>query len=466
MIKEKNSTKHPLNYRKKTKLLNSLETEVAHLKEISELNKRRTNDMMSAVIKEIGEIGVAVGNHDSTFTADPTAASFDEEMTMARLFISRLKNDVKQLANKCQTLQLSQDESLQQQEESEQQLAQSKLLVQQHEAKMKSLMEYMKDVENKKRGLEESVDKLNADIAQLRTVEQQRISTDQETMDQLKSSEEIQSVMKEQLDSQRDIHQAQLSKLRDEIDEKKTMIESLTDNHQKLYLENEKLQADYDKLRIEEKEKENKLKELHIKFDRREQARQDLKGLEETVSRELQSLHNLRKLFVRELNNKVKKQLAGDDVDDVGGSIVQKQKISFLEGNLDQLTKVHKQLVRDNADLRCELPKLEKRLRATAERVKALEQALRDAKEGAMRDRRRYQHEVDRIKEAVRAKNMARRGHAAQIAKPIRPGGSTGGSIRGGGQPVVSIRGGGRARTPSSPYEGPDGRKMSSPISA
>uniref|UniRef100_A0ACB8FWE0 Uncharacterized protein n=1 Tax=Sphaerodactylus townsendi TaxID=933632 RepID=A0ACB8FWE0_9SAUR len=282
-------------------------------------------------------------------------------------------------------------------------------------------------------------------------------------------------------------HQKQISSLRDEVEAKGKLIAELQDQNQKMMLEQERLELSTRQIESyrsrEKQEAANFVVEVAVNIicscaclivmvemmtskyyrfsipvvmqDRREQARQDLKGLEETVAKELQTLHNLRKLFVQDLATRVKKS-AEIDSDDTGGSAAQKQKISFLENNLEQLTKVHKQLVRDNADLRCELPKLEKRLRATAERVKALESALKEAKENASRDRKRYQQEVDRIKEAVRSKNMIRKAHSAQIAKPIRPGQHPAASpthpsaIRGGGaftqnsQPVALRGGGGR----------------------
>jgi kinesin family protein 5 len=138
-----------------------------------------------------------------------------------------------------------------------------------------------------------------------------------------------------------------LSALRDEIADKQTLIDQLKDANQKLSLAQERLQLEYDKLKVEEQEKSVKLHELTVLSDRREQARQDLKGLEETVAKELQTLHNLRKLFVSDLQSRVKKSAAGEETEDSsnsGGSVAQKQKISFLENNLDQLTKVHKQV--------------------------------------------------------------------------------------------------------------------------
>ncbi|XP_045474341.1 kinesin heavy chain isoform X2 [Harmonia axyridis] len=398
--------------------LNNTTTELQQLKDLSNHQKKRLSEMFANILKELSEIGSSVGGDvaDLKISTEPT--KLEEEFTVARLYITRMKNEVTNLIQRLQNIENKEQDSNKKVTEYEKELGECKLLISQHEARMKSLQESMRESENKKRMLEENIDALREECAKLKAAEQVSSASENEK----KEANELRLALEQQMDQLRIAHQKQVATLRDEIAEKQQHLNDIKDSNQKLTLAQQQLQAEYDRLKTEETDKSQKLQELITTNERREQARKDLKGLEDTVSKELQTLHNLRKLFVQDLQARMKKNLTSEDNEEDGGSLAQKQKISFLENNLDQLTKVHKQLVRDNADLRCELPKLEKRLRATMERVKALETALKEAKEGAMRDRKRYQYEVDRIKEAVRQKNLARRGPAATIAKPIRSG--------------------------------------------
>ncbi|XP_059183568.1 kinesin heavy chain-like isoform X2 [Centropristis striata] len=409
----------------KTLLLSAVQGELSQLQELNGLQRKRAAEVLNLLLRDLSDIGAIIGTSDVKAAASSetkgNGSAVEEEFTVARLYISKMKSEVKSLVNRSKQLESAQADAHRKIQANEKELASCQLLISQHQAKIKSLTDYMQNMEQKKRQLEESQDALSEELAKLQAhgkTRHEMLGEEKEKEDIGRSDgdEDIKKTLQEQLENHREAHQKQLSRLRDEIEDKQRMLDELTDLNQGLLLEQERLMSDYDKLKSEEQEKDAKLDKLIMLNEQREQAREDLKGLEETVAKELQTLHNLRKLFVQDLTTRVKKS-AELDCEEGLGNVAQKQKISFLENNLEQLTKVHKQLVRDNADLRCELPKLEKRLRATAERVKALENALKEAKENAMRDRRRYQQEVDRIKEAVRAKNMTRRGFSAQIGE-------------------------------------------------
>uniref|UniRef100_A0A7N9AVD7 Kinesin-like protein n=1 Tax=Mastacembelus armatus TaxID=205130 RepID=A0A7N9AVD7_9TELE len=403
----------------KSSSLASIDSELQKLKEMTNHQKKRVTEMMSSLLKDLAEIGVAVGSND--IKQQESSGLIDEEFTVARLYISKMTSGVKAIVKRSKQLESSQADSSQKMEETERELTACQLRISQHEAKIKSLTDNLQNVEQKKRNLEETVDSLNEEIVRIRA--QEKVNA-MEKENEIQSANEVKDAVEKQIQSHRETHQRQISSLRDELDSKEKLITELQDLNQKIVLEQERLRVEHGKLKAADQEKSRQLQELTVSHDRREQARQDLKGLEETVARELQTLHNLRRLFVQDLGTRVKK----DSDDTESSAAAQKQKIVFLENNLEQLTIVHKQLVRDNANLRSEIPKLEKRLRATAERVKALEAALKEAKENAVRDRKHYQQEVERIKDAVKPKNMGRR-PSAQIAKPIRPGQLPGASL-------------------------------------
>uniref|UniRef100_A0AAR2J4P4 Kinesin-like protein n=1 Tax=Pygocentrus nattereri TaxID=42514 RepID=A0AAR2J4P4_PYGNA len=353
--------------------LMELEAELAQMQEVSSQQRKRIADVLNGLMRDLSEFSNIVGNGEIKLPVEISGA-IEEEFTVARLYISKIKSEVKSMVKRCKQLETMQLECHRKLEETSRELSSCQLLISQHEAKIRSLTEYMQNVEQKKRQLEDSYDALSEELSLLQ-------NPSKTLCDGGMCCEVMYTVC--------------LCGFALKCVGFMFFVCACV-----IFLNGRIMEVCIRPCRFQQ--------------ERHEQSKQDLKGLEETVARELQTLHNLRKLFVQDLTTRVKKS-SEIGPDDSGGSNTQKQKISFLENNLDQLTKVHKQLVRDNADLRCELPKLEKRLRSTAERVRSLETALKDAKQGAMNDRRRYQQEVERIRDAMRMRNSLRRPHTAQI---------------------------------------------------
>jgi len=103
-----------------------------------------------------------------------------------------------------------------------------------------------------------------------------------------------------------------------------------------LTFQNEKLKEEYEKVVADGEMKAAKLEGLEKATEKREQARQDLKGLEDTVMKELQTLHNLRKLFVQDLSNRVKKVLFSFDNVSVSLTL----RVSFLSSPHEASTEI------------------------------------------------------------------------------------------------------------------------------
>ena len=329
------------------------------INKVAQNQRKRLLDMMITLLKDLGEIGSIIGgNMVANEFKKPSMENMDsaeDDFTMARLYVSKLKTEVKALTQKCTLLDEQKLDSLRTFEQKGRELEEVRLALVQVEVRLKSQQEYGKELEAKKKRLEEELDALRGELAKARANESVAKTTGGSGGD-----ESVQRALKEQLESLL----SQMKDLRDESSGNEKRCHELQEENENMKLAYEKLNSDFEKLRKDDLEKSLRLQELQSQQEMREQARQDLKGLEETVAKELQSLHNLRKLFVQDLQARLKKSQkqveagaaagaqptsaasgSGGEEDEISnGTIAQKQKIAFLENNLEQLTKVHKQV--------------------------------------------------------------------------------------------------------------------------
>ncbi|MEE6489189.1 hypothetical protein FKM82_015511 [Ascaphus truei] len=214
----------------KTFSLVATQRELNQLHDLSNHQKKRATEILNLLLKDLGEIGGIIGTNDVKTLADVNGV-LEEEFTMARLYISKMKSEVKSLANRSKQLESAQIESNKKINASERELAACQLLISQHEAKIKSLTDYMQNMEHKRRQLEESQDALNEDLAKLHAQEKMHEVSfkdkEQEHLTRLQDAEEMKKTLEQQMESHREAHQKQLSRLRDEIEEKQKIIDEL-----------------------------------------------------------------------------------------------------------------------------------------------------------------------------------------------------------------------------------------------
>uniref|UniRef100_A0A8C1JHI0 Kinesin-like protein n=1 Tax=Cyprinus carpio TaxID=7962 RepID=A0A8C1JHI0_CYPCA len=277
----------------KTVTLAGVERDLSALQELSGHHKKRSAEILSLLLRDLNEIGSVIALNDHKMTE--MTGGMEEEFTLARLFISKMKSEVKSLANRSKQLESTQADTMRKMQANEKELSSCQLLISQHQAKIKSLTDYMQNMEQKKRQLEESHDSLMEELAKLHA---QVLDKEKEHMNRIQDAEEMKKALEQQMESHREAHQKQLSRLRDEIEEKQRILD---DVNQALQLEQKQFMSDYEKLKQEEQKKDERL----LLNEKREQAQEDLKGLEETVAKELQTLHNLRVLFIQDINNRI-----------------------------------------------------------------------------------------------------------------------------------------------------------------
>lgn len=156
---------------KKSSTLNELSNELEQIKDSTTVHKRRMQDMMQNILRDLSDVGSLVGANAIMLQLDNNndkSDRMDEEFTHARLFISKMKSEIKVMAAKVANLETGSTDATQKLESVEKELSDCRIQLQQHEGKMKTLQESMQEVESKKRELEETVDSLNEECAKLK----------------------------------------------------------------------------------------------------------------------------------------------------------------------------------------------------------------------------------------------------------------------------------------------------------
>ncbi|KAA0184689.1 Kinesin heavy chain [Fasciolopsis buskii] len=382
------------------------ESEAAEIKERMTAMREKLHELIYDLNVQMANVGSEI-NKMLMNTQPDKNAPLEEQVALLKLYTLQLKSELESVTQSKPTVSVG----------SEMQTSQVKnvsenneIMSREYDRKMRELNALLAECERQKTERESQISHLENELAsvseellQSRTTRQIKV----ELKDVNEMDENLMTRLQSVIERNASHLQDQINRARGDTERAITASNKLRDENIVLKLQLERYVNEAEVLRRRLDTTESCRADASVTPASKDQAKNEIKTMEESVLRELQVLNSLRRVFITDLKNRVQKNtnnpknfLEDEPFEPQAiGTALQRERIAFLRNSLDNLTRVHKQLVRDNADLRCDIPKLEKRVKASMERIRDLEHALREAKEQMIKDKRRFHYEIERIKE-------------------------------------------------------------------
>lgn len=110
--------------------LNSASSELQSCKEAQQNQRKRTSEMLRSLLTDLGEVGTVIAKNQDLKKPEPNnEGKVEEEFTVARLFVSKMKSEAKNLVSRAATLEQQQSEANKKNEEMEKELSECRLTI-------------------------------------------------------------------------------------------------------------------------------------------------------------------------------------------------------------------------------------------------------------------------------------------------------------------------------------------------
>ena len=110
--------------------LNSAQSEIQSCKEAQQNARKRTSEMLRSLLTDLGELGTVIAKNQDLKKPEPNnEGKVEEEFTVARLFVSKMKSEAKNLVSRSGTLEQHQIEANKKCEELEKDLSECRLTI-------------------------------------------------------------------------------------------------------------------------------------------------------------------------------------------------------------------------------------------------------------------------------------------------------------------------------------------------